>query len=153
MKQKIICLHILFLFIAPLSSFCQETRKVNQELDNISSQYAECAAYYNLVYHAMISANQPEAAAAYGQLMEKALSVAMLAASEGRSTEMASKVTMARIEMYKKKMKQEAGNDNANISILINKYHFGCSEAIENPQEFIKRIKNETEKTNSLISR
>lgn len=149
MKRKIICLHILFLFIAPLPSFCQEDREVNQVLDNISSQYAECAAYYTITYHAMESANQTEAATAYAQLMETALYIAMLTASEGRSTEMASKVTIARVKMYIKKMKQETGNKNANISILINKYHFVCSEAMENPEKFIKRIKDESEKTNN----
>lgn len=57
----------------------------------------------------------------------------LLLANEGRSKDVAVEVTNSRIEMYIKKMKQEANNSNENISILINKYHFGCQETIENP--------------------
>jgi hypothetical protein len=37
-------------------------------------------------------------------------------------------------------MKQEADNRNENISILINNYHYGCQEAMENPPSDVTRI-------------
>jgi len=61
-------------------------------------------------------------------------------ANEGRSKGMALEVTNARIEMYIEKMKQEVNNRNENISILINKYHFGCQEAMENPSSQLTTI-------------
>ena len=126
--------------VNPIFSFSQETKKVNLVLDSISGQYAECAAYYTIVYHAMVSSNKPETATNYGLLQEAAIKYSLLLASEGRSTEMAAKVTKSRMEMYMKKMKQEANNDNANISILIDKYHFGCQEALENPSKYVVEI-------------
>ena len=42
--------------------------------------------------------------------------------------------------MYMKKMKQEANNRNENISILINKYQFGCQEAMKNPPKEIVEV-------------
>ena len=64
----------------------------------------------------------------------------LLLAAQGRSKELAAQVTNSRIEMYMKKMKQEANNDYANISILINKYHFGCQELMENPSKYVVDI-------------
>ena len=43
-------------------------------------------------------------------------------AMKGRNTDTTIEVTKARIEIYKKQMKEEAHNRNENISILINKY-------------------------------
>ena len=53
---------------------------------------------------------------------------------------MAVKVTNSRIDMYMKKMKQESDNRNENISILINKYHFGCEEVMKNPPNEVMEV-------------
>lgn len=117
---KFICFFILIILRNPVFASSQENNKVNQILDSISGEYAECAAYFTIVYHAMVKSNETETANKYGQLQEAAIKYALLLASEGRTTEMTGEVTKARMEMYNKKMKQEANNDNANISILIN---------------------------------
>ena len=64
----------------------------------------------------------------------------LLLANEGRSKDLAVEVTNARIDIYKKKMKQEADHRNENISILINKYHFQCQELMKNPPTELTEI-------------
>ena len=131
--NKILCLSIIMFLFNPLVSFSQEIKEIDKDLENISGQYAECASYYRLVFHAMNSSNEKETANAYRQLEETAMFYSLLLSNEGRSKDVAVEVTNSRIEMYMKKMKQEANNRNENISVLINKYHFGCQEAMEKP--------------------
>lgn len=138
--KRSICISIIIFFFNPLFSFGQETDGIDKNLENISGQCAECAAYYTMVYHATNSSNEKETAKVYGQLQETAVFYSLLLASQGGTKELAAQVTNSRIEMYMKKMKQEANNDNANISILINKYHFGCQEAMENPSSDVAAI-------------
>jgi hypothetical protein len=136
---------ILFSFISlilsiPLLSYAQEPQRINKDLENISGQYAECTAYYELVSHAMKSSNDPKTAGAYSEIGNTAMFYSLLLANEGRAKDVAVQVTNSRIDMYKKKMKQEADNRNENISILINKYHFGCQQAMENPSDKLTAI-------------
>lgn len=110
---------------------------INQQYENVSSEYAECAAYYRLVYSATQSSGEAETAQAYRQLEDSAMFYSLLLAGEGRTKDTAVEVTNSRIEMYLKKMKQEADNRNENISVLINKYHFTCQEAMETPRDAV----------------
>ena len=113
--------------------FSQESQSIDTELESISGQYAECAAYYRLVFYAVDASGEKETASSYRELEDNAMFNSLLLASEGRDQDLAVEVTNSRIEMYLKKMKLEANNRNENISILINKYHFECQELSENP--------------------
>jgi len=149
--KKIIFILLLILILSPLSSFGQENRQIDKNLENIAVQYAECAAYYGLVFNAMKASNENETANAYSQLENDAMFYSLLLANEGRSKDLAMEVTNARIDIYIQKMKQETDNRNENISILINKYHFECQELMKNPPtELIevlkKRLVEETNK-------
>ncbi len=137
---KIVFVSIVLSFVNPFLSFGQESQGIDKNLENLSGQYAECAAYYELLYYAMKSSNEPEAAHAYCELENRAMFYSLLLANEGRSKGMALEVTNARIEMYIEKMKQEVNNRNENISILMNKYHFVCQEAMENPSSQLTTI-------------
>ena len=66
----------------------------------------------------------------------------LLLASESREKDMAINVTNSRIEMYIKQMKQDTNNDNANISILINKHNYTCQDAMKNPPQEVVNILN-----------
>ena len=138
--NKILFISIILLHVNPLFSYGQESKGIDKNLENISGQYAECAAYYRLVYHAMNSSNEPKTANAYRELEDTAMFYSLLLANEGRNKDLAVEVTNSRIEMYLKKMKTETKNRNENISILINKYHFGCQEAMENPSNHLTGI-------------
>ena len=139
MSKTLITLVLAFI-ICPYVSSAQEGKEIDKHLENISGQYAECAAYYELVYHAMNSSNEKETADAYKQQENNAMFYSLLLANEGRSKDLAVNVTNSRIDMYMKKMKQEANNRNENISILINKYHFGCDEAMKNPPKELLEV-------------
>ena len=140
--KKIIFILLLILILSPLSSFGQENRQIDKNLENIAVQYAECAAYYGLVFNAMKASNENETANAYSQLENDAIFYSLLLANEGRSKDLAIEVTNARIDIYIQKMKQETDNRNENISILINKYHFECQELMKNPPtELIEVLK------------
>jgi len=88
----------------------------------------------------MISSNEPDTANSYRELANTAMFYSLLLAKQGRNKDKAIEVTNSRIEMYMKKMKQEANNRNENISILINKYHFGCLDAMKNPPNDLRTI-------------
>jgi hypothetical protein len=139
MEKVILILAMIFVFCGNVSS--KETKKIDPTLENISGQYAECAAYYRFAYHAMNSSNEKEKANVFSQLEDTAIFYSLLLANEGRSKDIAFEVTNSRIEMYMKKMKQEANNRNENISILINKYHFQCNEALKDPKKYISLSK------------
>ena len=140
MMKRIACISLLMILGSPLLGFGQDAKEIDGNFENLSGQYAACAAYYRLVYHAMNSSNEKETANTYHKLEDTAMFYSGLLANEGRKRDVAVEVTNARIEMYLKKMKQEADNRNENISILINKYHYGCQEAMENPPSDVTRI-------------
>ncbi len=131
---------LLILVLSTTIVGAKEPKGIDIDFENISGQYAECAAYFRLVYHAMQSSNEEETANAYRQQEDAAMFYSLLLANEGRSKDVAIEVTNSRIEMYMKKMKQEVNNRNENISILINKYHFGCEEAMENPSSQVAEL-------------
>lgn len=138
--KRIVYISFFMFLVCPLLSLGQEREGIDKTLENISGQYAECAAYYELVYHAMNSSNEKETANAYRKLEESAMFYSLLLANEGRSKDVAVEVTNSRIEMYMKKMRQEASNRNENISILINKYNLGCQALMDNPPSQVLKI-------------
>jgi len=50
---KIMFVSIVLFFVNPFLSFGQESQGIDKNLENLSGQYAECAAYYELLYYAM----------------------------------------------------------------------------------------------------
>ena len=143
--KKIIVVALLVVFASPLCCFSQESKAIDKELENLSGQCAECAAYYELVYYAMTSPDNSKkldtgkAAEKYMQLCDTLALYSGLLAMQGRDFDTAVEVTKARIEMYKKQMGREAHNRNENISILINKYHDECTQLVQSPPETLKK--------------
>ena len=126
--------------VFPILAFSQETQKIDENFDNIAIQYAECAAYYEFVFNAMKESNENKTADTYRQLESDAMFYSFLLANESRSKDLATEVTIARIDIYKKKMKHETDNRNENISILINKYHFECQKLMQNPPTELRQV-------------
>ena len=110
---------IMFALILSVNHVLAETKKnIDPNLENLSGLYAECAAYYTIVYHAVANAGDKETASSYGQLQEQSINASLLLASQGRDLQTAKDVTMSRIEMYTQQMKKETNGRNENISIL-----------------------------------
>lgn len=115
----------------------ENPNKIDGEWENLSGAYAQCAAYYRLVHFAMKSSGEVETAQAYRSLEDNSMLYALALANNGRSKEMALKVTNSRIEMYLSQMKSEAENRNENISVLINAYHSECKQLQEKPPKAV----------------
>lgn len=121
----------------------QELPAIDVQMENLAGDYAECAAYYRLVFFAMETSNETEASKVYRELDDNALLYSLILASNGREQDLAVNVTNSRVEMNMNLMKEEISNRNENISILINKHHFGCKELSENPPELLFQALNE----------
>lgn len=107
--------------------------------DNISSEYAQCAAFFMVSNGALERAGKTELAERYKKIQDRAVEYALIAARKGgRSEEMAQKVTLARLEIGTKRMLGEIDNDGSNISILLNKYATRCTSIMEQPERMMK---------------
>tara|TARA_B100001964_G_C14058823_1_gene520424 strand:- start:422 stop:862 length:441 start_codon:yes stop_codon:yes gene_type:complete len=146
--MKKMLLIVIMILIYSGNAWGEKTEKINPTLENISGVYAECAAYFAIVYNAFLSSGDAGTAAQYAKSQESAVSTAMLLAKQGRTLKMAYEVTKSRIEMYSQQMKKDTKNRNENISILANKYAFSCKEAIENPEKFTIELADKLEKKN-----
>ncbi len=130
---------ILFFFLFPAISFGQTTESIDPVLDNLSSEYAECTAFFSIAYIAAAKKDDKEALAKrLGELQETSLKITIMLVAQGRDVEMTEKVTRSRIEMYDREMKKEIGNNLANFSILMNKYLSNCVEAVQSPEEWLE---------------
>lgn len=123
----------------------EQSKAIDGNLETISSRYAECAAYFRLVHHALLAANDAATASKYRQTEDTSMLYSLLAASEGRERGVAVRVTNSRIEMYLKSMKNEVNNRNENISILINKHGTECIALVNTPPAEIERVVKERE--------
>ena len=94
---------IFALISSPLFSYAQEQKEIDKHLEDIAGMYAECTAYYELAYHALNASNKKETANTYKELADNAMFYSLLLANEGRTQDVAVKVTNSRIEMYLKK--------------------------------------------------
>jgi len=118
-------------------AFAQQVEEIDQEWEDLSGAYAECAAYYRLVFFALESSGETEAAASYREVEDNAMLYALVLASGGRDRDMAVQVTNSRIELSMQQMKDEINNRNENISILINKYNGNCTQIMQQLPEIL----------------
>ena len=131
---------LLVFLLNPLVSVGQELTETNNEIENISDQYAECAAYFRLQNQALILSNEPETAKSYRGLEGTAMFYHLLLAYQGRSRNKAIEVTNSRVDMFTKKLQQEAANREEITSELTRKYDSGCQEEMENPSNHLLAI-------------
>ena len=97
-----------------------QENKIPEEQNNLSMQYAEATAYFELVSEALSKSGKD--VTKYAAEAQIAMAYALTLASEGRTQDVAIKVTIARIESSKKNMLREMEYRNENIMIIENKY-------------------------------
>lgn len=117
-----------------------------QYADNVSSEYAACAAYYQILSVGFERAGEMGSVAKADRTSELALAYSLAMAERQRSEEMARKVTLSRLEFYTNDMLREIENDISNVSILANKYANRCKAAIETPETFLDEVMTELTK-------
>lgn len=130
------CLYTCLAF----ATFAQE-KKIPEEKNNLSVQYAEATAYFELVSEGLVKSGEVATAAKYSSEAKMAMAYALLLASEGRTQDLAVQVTNARIESSKKIMLREIEYRNENIIIIENKYADGSFRLMKNiPKDIRKSI-------------
>jgi len=107
--------------------------------DNASMEYVECSSYFAIVQQAFLRSGNAATAAKYEKASDQAASFAVIAAQTSRSTEMAGKVTIARIESSLKDMMRTIENNYSNIALLSSKYSDSCVEAMTDSDALLKR--------------
>ena len=144
MKRQIKHLNLLVYSIAlSFTSLAQadESRPPDKSFaDNLSSEYATCAAYYTVMVGALTHSGESELADQYSKNGSVAFDYALEFAKDNRTEEMANSVTTSRFTLYAEGMMKEIGNDASNVSILLNQYAYRCKEALEDPESFAKKI-------------
>ncbi len=127
---------LLIILITSANSLRAETT------DNLAVKYAEAGAYFLIVHQAMEQSGEKyaEVSKGYGDQYDYCCIISMLLASQTRESEMAGKVTLARVEYSKKEMLKEMGFRNENISILMNKYQDSSEKLINKPPQMVKKL-------------
>ncbi len=130
--------------LLPLSVYATEADEISKEVaDNVSSEFASCAAYFAIISEAVARPGDKEMSMQYKNIQETAMNYALTSAKTGRTSEMAQKVAVARFGMFLQGMGEDMGKDMSNISILSNKYAFTCKKAMEKPDKLIEDIHND----------
>lgn len=119
-------------------------------MDNISGEYALCAAYFAIVSQAVATNTKgTETSEQYKSMYTTAMQASIAAAKATRNDDMALKVTLSRYYVYLAGMKDEIENNYSNISILLNKHSYTCKDAIEKPDKFINTINEKTNRNHT----
>lgn len=110
--------------------------------DNLAVRYAEAGAYFLVVHQALKQSGKQyaEVSKKYGDDYDYCCIISMLLASQTRNTDMAGKVTLARVEFSKKEMLKEIDHRNENISILMNKYQDSSFKLVNKPPSIVKQL-------------
>lgn len=112
---------------------------INIEIsNNVSEEYVTCTIFYAMIGTSANPTNDAEIIKKSEQTKNVSLDYAITAAKNGRTKEMAEKVTSSRLEMRAKSMLEKIDNDYRNISILINLYGGRCKNIIEAPDKLNK---------------
>ena len=134
---------IITILLIPLSAFAIEADEISKEVaDNVSSEFAACAAYFAIVSEAVSRSGDKDISKQYKSIQETAMSYALISAKTGRTDEMAQKVALARFSMFLQGMGEDMGKDISNISILSNEYALKCKNAMEKPEKLMEDIQN-----------
>jgi len=110
------------------------TGELKAIMDNVSSDYAECAAYFGITSVGVERSGEKELADKYRGISTSALTYAIESAKAGRTEDMAMKVTEARVKMASEQMMTDIGRDFSNLSILLSKYRLHCKKAMKSPE-------------------
>jgi len=147
--MKIFSAIVILLLLVSHYSYAEDDAITNEIIDNISSEFVECSCYYSIIAQGLGKKGEKPLAEKYKEDAFTAFSYAVTVAEEGRSKEMAQKVTLARFTLGMESMLKEINNDFSNSSILMNKYGFRCKDVMENPEAMMKELENKISKKHS----
>lgn len=99
--------------------------------NNLSHEYATCAAYFGIVSIALENSNDPATAAQYDTLMTQALQYAN---TTGKAIGLLQETTDTRVAIAIDDMRAKINDNTSNISILFGEYMEPCTSAMEDPE-------------------
>jgi hypothetical protein len=123
---------------------------IKEVSNNISHEYCSCSAFYFILSRGLRRSGELKGASKYEEISQLAFTFALTASQEGRTEEMAEKVTMARLSLEMKSMMHEIDNDYSNASILLDKYLLHCKEIMEDPDKFMEEMMEKILKRHNL---
>ena len=134
---------VLFLFLALSGVGVAQDDSINADwpkdmMDNVSMEYATCAAYFAHAASAVKNGGDQETSDRFASIYEEVVTLAVFAAQAHRSDEMAIKVTSARVNMVMDAMQDDIDNDYSNFSLLYQKHHKRCEFIIDNTEAFMQ---------------
>ena len=134
-------MHTLFVIIlVTVCGFAKAEPTANEIVaevtDNVAMEYAECSAYFSIVSGAFKSSVE---ATKFKETSDQAAIFSLETAKQSRNESMATKVTLARIEMSLKDMQKTIDNNYSNISLLSNKYLTPCVDVMRDSSAMIQR--------------
>lgn len=98
-------------------------------MNNLSHEYAQCAAYFLVVSVALENSNEPDTAKQYSDVSSTAFGYASM---YGEEAGLLPQTTQSRFEMEFVQMGKRIDNNTSNIAILGNDYAHLCQVAMEN---------------------
>jgi hypothetical protein len=130
-----------------LFSVCFGDEKQDQGrlgFNNFSEKCIVCSVFYSIASEAFLRSNLIQDSKVADQNRENSILMAYETASIGRTPEMASNVTTARMELTMQEMLKEINNNIENISILILKYGENCKRLLKDPESVLSETMIET---------
>ena len=122
----------------------------NEVFNNVSGEYATCAAYFSIVSQEMRRNGNNGTAKKFEAARDISLNYAFIAAQEGRTDKMAKQFAIARTEAGMQSLMKEIGDDPGKVSILMSQYAANCKEILESPAETIEVWKDRIVKKYNL---
>lgn len=107
--------------------------------DDIAAGYAECAAFFLILKGASEKSGKLTESAKLEAAYGRAAEYSFTAAKQSRLEDMASEVTLARVEMFLKGMYKTIDNNYSNMSLLMNIHLESCTQGLNNSAAFMKR--------------
>jgi len=112
-------------------------------MNNISAEYAKCAAYFTHVAASSHNAGDEDVSENYGAMSKSALDLAYKFALFDRSEKMAVDVTATRYEMAIESMTEEIEKDYSNFELLFQQYGRRCNFVMTDTEAFMQEWMDE----------
>ena len=87
MKKVIFIFQVLLIFSIAQIALCEDDIKFDQARENLSDEYAQCAAYFRLITYALEGVNDNNIAKGYRELEDSTMLYALVLAQKGSSND------------------------------------------------------------------
>ena len=108
--------------------------------DNVATEHAECSALFAIAQGAFLSSGKRPEAAKFKDASNYAAQFSLVVAKQSRSQEIATKVTLARIEVSIKDMQKTIEYNYSNMSLLLSRYLEPCVQTMNGSEPLFQNL-------------